>query len=114
MFQGIILNLVISFIVKQLEKFGDSLNWEKVKQDAEERIRKLMPGTWFDDEAAYVVNLVLAGVQEALEDADKFRTILKLLADKKYPEAFSAVKEFLLELWQDLQNPHISSLKAHL
>lgn len=114
MIQKIVISFVISFVIKQLEKFGDKVNWAKVKHDAELRVRALMPGNWFDDEAAYVVNLVLAGVQDLCEEGDQLKKILKLVAGKKYAEAVALVKELLLALWAEHKAPEVETLKLAL
>jgi len=111
MIQKIVLNFVISFVLKQLEKFGDKTDWVKVKHDAELRVRALMPGTWFDDEAAYVINLVLAGVQDICDEKDGLKKILKLVVDKKYAEAVVLIKELLLALWAEHKEPHFEKVK---
>src|SRR5690606_25822605 len=66
MFERIVWNLVASLILRQIEKFRTATQWDKVKADAEARIRKLVPGTWFDDEAAEAVRYIIDTVATAL------------------------------------------------
>lgn len=93
------IGIVISFILRQLAKFQKTLDWAKVKADAEVRVRALVPGTWFDDEAVALVNMVIDRAAEVLSQGDAIEQLLKLLAEQKWTEALSMLKDLLLGGW---------------
>lgn len=100
MVQRIVIGFVISFIIRQLEKFQDSIDWDKVKKDATERVKALVPGTWFDDEAAKLLELVIDAAKQVLNSSEELKKILNFLAAKKYYEALSSLKLLILSLWE--------------
>lgn len=114
MIQGIVINLVISFVLKQIEKFGDRTDWVKLKHDAELRVRALIPGTWFDDEAAYAVKAAIHALQSLLDQTDRLKALLKLLAGQKYPDAVAMLKQLLIDLWTKAQEPQLVKLVGAL
>lgn len=99
MFERIVWSLVSSFILRQIEKFKTSIDWEKVKDDAETRIRKMVPGTWFDDEAAEAVRYIIETVAIALGSKPQFEDIINLVATEKHDEASQRLKDLLVCSW---------------
>jgi hypothetical protein len=94
-----IVSLIVSFILRQLDKFGANIDWAKVKADLEVRVRALVPGTWFDDEAVALVNFVLDRAAEVLAQKDAIEQVMKLLAAKDWQGALLVLKELLLGGW---------------
>lgn len=99
MFDRVITSVVISFLLRQIEKFQKTIEWAVVKVDAEKRVRALVPGTWFDDEAVVAVNYIIDTMQTALGATEEFDAILKLLADKEYENAGLKLKDLLVCSW---------------
>lgn len=95
MIRGMVQGFVVSFVVRQVEKFGNAIDWEKVKDDAEVRVRALVPGTWFDDMAVGVVDSALATLKKALTDGDGVTELLTLIAGKQHGEAVTRLFEIL-------------------
>jgi hypothetical protein len=93
--QSWIISIVIQFVLRQLGKFTDKLDWVKVKRDLDERIRSLLPGTWFDDEAVSIVNAALESIKSILTARDKIKPILELLAHEKFGEAAKMLLDLL-------------------
>lgn len=96
MIQKLLLKIVISFVVRQLDKFHDSIDWAKVKADAQKRIADVLPGEFFDDEGKAVVVWVVDRLENVLGAEDRFKDLLKLIAEKKLGEAAELVKDILL------------------
>lgn len=67
----VLLNLAISFCLRQLAQFGTSTNWATVKVDYDARVAALVPGTWLDAEAVSLTN----------ETIDAFAFVCKDSAD---------------------------------
>lgn len=96
MIQKLVVSFMISFVMRQLEKFHSSLDWDKIKRDLDERIRLMMPGSWFDDEAVLVANTALDMLRSVLEQGDNIKRLLELLTAKNYDDAARMMKEIML------------------
>ncbi len=96
MIQKIVISFVISFVIRQLEKFKESIDWKKVKVDLDERVRKIVPGTWFDDEVIMIVGAAFDTIKGVLDKSGQIKHLLELLAAQKYDEAISVLKEIML------------------
>lgn len=97
MFQKLIFEMALSFIIRQLVKYADSIDFDIVREDLRELVRKIIPGTLFDENAVQFVdtiidgmvylltNLELGGVLEAIKSKD-LKLALSLLRDllKRY------------------------------
>lgn len=93
------IGLVIAFVMRQLAKFQESIDWAKVKADLKPRIEALVPGTWFDDEVVALANMVIDRIAEVLAQGEVIEELLKLLADQKWDEALSLLKALVLGGW---------------
>lgn len=100
MLQKWVVSLVISFVLRQLAKYQDQIDWAKVKADFEKRAADLMPGFWFDDEVKALAGLVIDACQEVLSEGDQIEKLLKALALGEWDVALLALKELLLNAWK--------------
>lgn len=82
-----IISIVIKFVLGRLSVFTHAIDWVKTQHDLDEAIRKLIPGTWFDDAAVAIVDAALAAIKTVLGSADQLKPVLELLAAHKYMEA---------------------------
>lgn len=94
-----LISIVISFVLRQLAKFKQDVDWGKVRADMDARIRALVPGSWFDNEAVALCNSVLDGVIFVLGSSESIETILRLLAESKWEDAAAALKDLLMSVW---------------
>lgn len=94
-----LVTVVIAFVLRQLGKFQETIDWTKVKADLDQRTRDLVPGTWFDDEAVAVVDALLSKVQFVLSDTGDLTAILQKLAASDWTGAYSALKALVLASW---------------
>lgn len=99
MFKNWIIAMAISFVIRQLEKWREMLDWEMVKKDAEERVRALIPGDWFDDEAVSMVMTLINVVQKVLSESEQIQDIFEYLADGKFQEAWESLRDLILDQW---------------
>lgn len=99
MWDKIVLNMVIGFVLRQLAKFGKTIDWAKVKADADVRVRQLVPGTWFDDEAVALVNGAIDAVVVALGAEGAWDKLLHALANQDWDGALTALRELLAKVW---------------
>lgn len=99
MLQGWIINIVVSFILRQLVKFQTTLDWAKVKADLAVRVAAIVPGKWFDAEAVALCNALVDGAASVMSNVNAIDNILRLAAIEKWPEALEALKALLLGAW---------------
>lgn len=71
MINGVILQFLASFIVRQFQKYGERLDWNLIKLDFAKRIRALVPGTDYDDTAVFMVNVLIDLVVELFKQHGK-------------------------------------------
>lgn len=114
MFKSWLINLAITFIIRQIAKFNETLDWEKVSADLEARVRALIPGDMFDSSAVAVVNAVLAGAKQVLADEEALAHIVKLAAAGDWERAIAALKDLLVGAWntQTEEELEVQSLLA--
>lgn len=99
MFDKILIGMVINFVLRQLDKFTHAIDWAKVKADLEPRIRDLVPGRFFDDEAVAACNRVIDLVAAALASQADIDAILHLLAAQDWAGAFAKLRDLVLHVW---------------
>ncbi len=104
-----VVNLIISFVLRQIAKFAETIDFDKVKADLAVRIAALVPGTFFDDEAIKVMNTIVSGFELCLAKTDEWKNILALCAAEKWPQALEAAKALLIEVWTEL--PEIAEVE---
>lgn len=101
MMNRMVMSVVISFVMRQLQKFQTTIDWDQVQKDLDDRVRALVPGSWFDDEAVQYVNIALSAIKATLGQSDKIQSILTLLADQKTQDAIAALKALILASWSN-------------
>jgi len=87
--------LIITFVVRQLDKFGDEANWELIEKDAEARIRDLVPGVFFDEFAVALLKKVLKLAREMMDDPDHMKAFLTALAEKRFQDAINLMVSWI-------------------
>ncbi len=92
-----IVSIVISFVLRQVEKFKDQTDWVKVRADLETRVKDLVPGTWFDAEAVALVDMVLDKIQSVLGSTADLESLLRLIAAEDWAGALAFIKDLLLK-----------------
>jgi hypothetical protein len=100
MFNGWILTMVISFVIKQVSHFGGATDWVKVKADFDARIKSIVHLGFFSDELSNLANLMIDGVAAALQDTADMSTIVGLAAAQNWSGALAALKSMVLAQWQ--------------
>lgn len=105
------IGLVIAFVVRQLEKFGTTIDWAKVKKDAEVRLRALVPGTWFDDEVVAIANTVIDRAAEVLAQGAAIEDLLKLVAAGDWAGAVAALRKLILGGWVNASPKVLAALQ---
>jgi hypothetical protein len=96
MLKSWLIKAAIAFALRQLAKWKDGINWETVKADLEARIRDLVPGELFDDEAAKMVRSVVDMIAGLLGDQAAITNIIALVIAGKMAEAMEALKDLII------------------
>jgi len=94
-----LVSIVINFVLRQLSKFKKDIDWGKVRADLDTRVRALVPGTWFDQEAVAICNAALDGVLSVLSSTEDLERVLQRLAAGDWAGAYEALKALLLSVW---------------
>lgn len=81
--------MAITFVIRQINKFGEATDWTKVKADADARIRDLVPGTFFDEFAVAFLNKVIDLAAEMTKDEEAMKQLAMLIAEGKLQDAIN-------------------------
>lgn len=87
--------MAITFVIRQLHKYGEDTDWELVKADADARIRDLVPGEMFDDFCAAFLLKVIDLCAAFLKDEENMKEIAMELAEGKFQEAIDTLMAWL-------------------
>ncbi len=96
MWDRVVIGMIISFLLRQLDKFKSGINWAMVKVDIAVRVRALVPGTWFDDEAVAITDGLVDRVAAILADTAALNNILQLMGQQRWAEAGNALLALLM------------------
>lgn len=91
---GFIVDMAVSFALRQVQKFADKTDWSKVKADLAVRVRDLVPGEFFDTEAAAASNAAIELVEKFLK-GDTDEKVVKLIVAGKLKEAGAELVTFV-------------------
>ncbi len=61
--EKIVVGMIFSFVLRQLDKFKSSLDWVKLKADMDERIKKAIPIAWLTPAIQSLADIVLDDIQ---------------------------------------------------
>jgi hypothetical protein len=100
MIQKWVVGMAISFVMRQIGKWGSSIDWAKVKADVAERVKALVPGEWFDAEAVAAVMALLDVAEKVLAATGELEKIIQMIVDGKMQEAWAALRQLILDAWQ--------------
>lgn len=92
--KNMLVAMAVSFVTRQVQKFADTVDVTKVKADLDLRIRALVPGEFFDDEACNIVNravdIALGFIKGDVDDR-----CAKLMAEGKFQEALELAIDYV-------------------
>ncbi len=94
-----VIAVIVSFVMKQIEKFGTTIDFVKLKAEVDVIVRDAIPGTWFDDDGVNAVNSVLDALSRALHSTAALESIIVLIAEQNWNGAFLALKDLVLKVW---------------
>jgi len=96
MFRNIIIRFVIGFVMRQLARWKEVIDWAKVRVDLENNIRAFMP-SWIADEAVRWAMVVLDVVESVLQAKTEIEEILRLLANSEFDAAWRKLRDLILD-----------------
>lgn len=91
-----IISFLAPFIVRQIDKFGHSLNWEEILVKANERVAKLIPGEMFDEMAIAAVDKCINAVKELLQDEVELTKLSNLCQSKQWAVAIKDLQDYMI------------------
>jgi len=99
MIKNWVIQMAISFVMRQLAKWQMNIDWAKVKADVAARVADIVPGTWFDAEAIAMAHAVIDAAAAALAATSDLEQIAKLVLDGKLNEAWQLLRKLILGNW---------------
>ncbi len=90
----------LSFAIRQLAKYGETTDWNTVRKDFDTRVRDLVPGDWFDDQASEVASEIISAVERALKNTKTLKIIGDLAIAGKTSDAIARLRDYLLKAWK--------------
>lgn len=100
MIQKWVIGMAISFVMRQIGKWGKGIDWAKVKADVTERVKAIVPGEWFDAEAVAAVMALLDVAEKVLAATGELEKIVQMIVDGKMQEAWAALRQLILDAWK--------------
>jgi len=98
--QQLIATFVLGFIMRQITKWRNNIDWDLVRADFEARIRAFVYWDMFDDTAVAIMHSILNAAEAALSATADIERILKLASEQKFQEALLALKDLILRSWK--------------
>lgn len=111
--QGWVIAAVVSFLVRQIGKYGESLDWEKVKADIHARIDDLVPKPLSGFFSSLADN-VLDVFKTALSRQDDLVSIAQSVASGDLPGAYKQLSDLITAIVHPSTPVALSGLKSLL
>ena len=94
MFQKLIFEVALSFIIKQVIKYSDSVDFSLVREDLRELIRKTIPGDAFDESCINLADTMIDGIVYLFENLE-ITGVLEAIKNKDLNLALSILRDLL-------------------
>ncbi|HAT75761.1 MAG TPA: hypothetical protein DCS19_02695 [Flavobacterium sp.] len=94
MFQKLIFEVVLSFLIRQIIKYGDSIDFAIIREDVRELVRKIVPGNIFDETAVQFVDTMIDGIVYLFENLE-ITGVLEAIKNKDLNLALSILRDLL-------------------
>lgn len=114
MYKMIIAKLVISFILRQIEKFRETTDWALVRSDLHVRVAALVPGDWFDDEVQRIADFLLDGVIAVLAAQADLTQLMQAITEKRWDLALDELQDLLIRSWDTKGDKDAEAAKMSL
>lgn len=102
MFQKLIFDIAVSFILRQVAKYLESTDFEIIRQDLRELVRKTVIGDAFDDVAVEFIDRIIDCMVFIVTNAE-LAGIIQYIKDKNIEGALKLLKD-LLERYLGINN----------
>lgn len=89
-----VIQLVISYIIRQLDSFGAATDWAALKKDFELQVDALLPA-WAQALVNPVIDDAVDVLKAALADTADLQTVLVALASKDWQAALATLEALL-------------------
>lgn len=109
----VLYNLVIMFCLRQLAKFGTSIDAQAVKDEYDPLVRQVVPGTWFDDEAVMLTNETIDAFVYVCKDSADVQKLVAAVVAADWAGALVILKDMIAKGYNPV-TPMQVDLKAAL
>jgi hypothetical protein len=111
MLRRFLIGLVVRFLSGQFGQWRDSLDWTKIRGDVEDLIRDFIRNDFLANEAVRW-SMALIDVAESILQAQKeIEEIIGLIADSKFDEAWTKLRELILSRFTPTKPEHEQIVK---
>lgn len=93
-----IVNLIVTFLVRQWAKFGASIDFAKFEATMIERLTAILP-SWLDADGTAFVKALVEGAKAVVGNTAAIDNIIRLAAAEKWNEAGAAMAKLLIGAW---------------
>lgn len=84
------------FAVRQVAKYGMSVNWSSVRSDVQIRVKQLIPGEMLDKAGADIAGEVVDKIQTLVTSGDALAQLVKFATDGNWAEAWEFIESATL------------------
>lgn len=90
-----VMSILISFAMKQLQKFESEINWAQVQEDIEDRIKPIIPAPLYAG-VDQVIILFISALKSALSDQTDLKQLITLIAAGNWSAAVTMIQKIVL------------------
>jgi hypothetical protein len=106
-----ILNIIISFVVRQVVNFSTNTDWNKVKADADARISALFHIKFLGDAVTEIVNNTIDCLALALQDANSLAQLAAAVETGNWNNVYTVLIALLTNVIHPSKNALIAAMK---
>ena len=90
-----LLKMAIGFALRQIEKFGATIDWGLVRQDCYARVKQLIPNAVADTVIDATIGVLLTALAAACQNPEVLNAILALMGGGSINQAIGLVEDLV-------------------
>ena len=98
-----VIDATISFVVRRINHFGESVDWAQVKKDAFDRIEKLLP-SYLEEPIETIVGGLIDLIKKVLTSEGLLTKLGNALTNRNFEGLVMAIKNFILDEIKSMTN----------
>lgn len=102
--QKMLMGFMLSYVMKQLEKLEQKIDWAKIEKELDDHIRLFFPVKFLDDEMIGFMAIIFQDMQHVLANEDALKNIIALMIQEQWEDALQAFRILLLQEFSKVPN----------